>query len=660
MTASSSAAFADAVRPSDPSSQPFAAVDGDPYTAWQSSSLTGPKGQWLEAELDTPRVVDDVTVRMVDDGRVGWPVTRVRITTDAGSVDHDVDAGSQPQTFSAVSGLTGSVRLTVLSVAADRTSGNVGIAELAVPGVTARRALRVPTDLPDGTRATFAFTRGTQPRYPCATEGDVTRCDSGLTRFGEEPEGIHRIFRNPAAGNYRVEGDVLPVLGGRQPVTVDGIEVTGSSQLAGDPAAGPLAAVDHDPNTTWIADLTDRSPTLKLHWPKVRQIDGLKLSTSDVSGAAMPSTVDIRTPFGRQTLPVASDGSVPLDTRTDQLQITVIDTRKVGKTADPPGIGEVEVLGAQEVFEGIRQDTPISVPCGAGPNLDIDGVDYPTTISGTLADVTRHRSLTLGTCRDLDEGVDLDAGEHELRTDRSPSFVVQNLRLVPSGTAANPPGHRDVTVQDWSATHRSVQVAAGADAVLTVPENANDGWVATVDGQPLPRTRVDGWQQAWRLPAGGPVTVRLDFVPDESYRTRLTIGAVAALLVLVLVVLPIRRRKTTGTEPAGRRWVPIALAALVAVLGGMPAVVLLIACLLARAMLPGRPVVPVLAFGGMAVATVAAIAGRLLGNGQSWAYGPVCQGAILLAIAAVVAGRIDWFDGARRPASGGGKYRRTG
>ncbi|NUT96414.1 MAG: DUF3367 domain-containing protein, partial [Saccharothrix sp.] len=93
ITASTSAGFADSVRGSDQSSMPFAAVDGDPYTAWQSSTVDGAIGQWLEVSLDTPRVVTEVGLRVVDDRRVGWPVTRIKITTDAGETEHEVARG---------------------------------------------------------------------------------------------------------------------------------------------------------------------------------------------------------------------------------------------------------------------------------------------------------------------------------------------------------------------------------------------------------------------------------------------------------------------------------------------------------------------------------------------------------------------------------------
>jgi arabinofuranan 3-O-arabinosyltransferase len=248
-------------------------------------------------------------------------------------------------------------------------------------------------------------------------------------------------------------------------------------------------------------------------------------------------------------------------------------------------------------------------------------------------------------CRDSEGGIALPAGGHELRTDRSDSFVVQDLWLRPVHAAATPPAHRAVKVGEWDAASRSVTVAPGPEAVLAVPENANAGWVATLDGQQLARTRVDGWQQAWIVPAGAGGVVSLEFEPDAHYRLSLLIGAAAVLALLIGVAWPAHRRRFTVS--AGGAWVPVVLIGLLVALGGMLPVVLLIACLLARQFSERAP--RYLAFGGMALAAVVSVTGRVLGHGQDWAYGPVTQAALLLAAAAMVATCVDWFTRKENP-----------
>ncbi|MEV7092589.1 alpha-(1-_3)-arabinofuranosyltransferase [Amycolatopsis sp. NPDC051045] len=645
VTASTAASFADAFGGSDPGHQPFAAIDGDPRTAWHSSSFTGPIGQWLEVELDTPRLVNSVDLQMVDDLRVGWPATRIRITTDNGSVDQQVIRGAGPHDYPVAAGVTRKVRITLLSLVVGRQDGNVGIAELKIPGTEPQRALEVPADLPAGPAPGFAFTRGAQPRYACLPAEGAVRCDAFAARDGEEPDGIRRLFSTPAEETYLVGGSVLPAGGGKNPVQLPGVTVASTSQLGGDPAAGGFAAVDGDPGTTWRPDVTDLRPALTLGWPAPKRISGLRIGVSPAGGAGAPRQVELTGRSGTRTVQLDANGSAsfePLD--TDQLQIVL-----PGDDDDPAaravvGIGSLELSGTPGLLPG--PDPAFTVPCGSGPNVHLDGLDYRTSVRGTLSDITAHRPLALGMCRDSEGGIALPAGGHELRTDRSESFVVQDLWLRPAHAAATPPAHRAVQVGDWDATSRSVTVGPGAEAVLAVPENANAGWEATLDGQQLTRTRVDGWQQAWIVPAGAGGVVSLSFTPDAHYRLSLLIGAAAVLLLLVGVAWPAHRRRFT-ISAGGGAVVPVVLIGLLVALGGMLPVVLLIACLLARQFSERAP--RYLAFGGMAVAAAVSVTGRILGHGQEWAYGPITQAALLLAAAATVATCVDWFTRKENP-----------
>jgi arabinofuranan 3-O-arabinosyltransferase len=638
VTASTSISYADAASPSDPSGLPFAAIDGDLLTSWRSSSFDGPAGQWLEVELDTPRQVSEVSVALVDSLRVGWPVTRIRITTDNGSAEHEVQRGGAPQKFTVPPGLTSTVRVTIVAVAAGRQTGNAGISELNIPGVTANRALSVPADVapaPDQ-RTSFAFTRGSQPRYACVAGA----CDGGRARSGEEPTGIHRLFRTQAKENYRVEGTVLPADGGTNPVTVPGFQVKSSTQLTGDPTAGPIAAVDSNPETTWIADTTDERPTLTLSWDTPKEITGLHVNVDKDSGASRPTDLLITVPQGEQAVPVTPEGEADFTLTTKSIQITVlaIDT----KPGRPAGITDLSIDGVD--IPRLARDTPFTVPCGRGPELELDGFRYQTTVSGTLADYLNHRPLPFSTCRDLEGGVDLEPGDHELNTDPSDQFVVQDLRLLStSGTPApRPRGH---SVTEWDVTHREIQVRPGAEAILSVPENANNGWVAKLDGRTLKRVRVDGWQQAWLVPEGQGGTVVLDFAPDGQYRTRLAVGGLTALVLVGSVLIPVRRRRPIDVRAGARRWLPFVLVGLIVLLGGMLPVVLLIACLLLRSLWSPAP--RAIAFGGAAFACVVAVTGRLLDHGQAWAYGWLAQASLLLSLAAVVSSCVDWFDSPR-------------
>ena len=487
--------------------------------------------------------------------------------------------GAGSHNYTVAPGVTRKVRITLLSLVVGRQDGNVGIAELKIPGTEPQRALEVPADLPAGPAPGFSFTRGAQPRYACLPADGAVRCDASAARDGEEPDGIHRLFSTPAEQTFLVGGSVLPAGGGKNPVTLPGVTVASTSQLAGDPAAGGFAAVDGDAGTTWRPDVTDLRPDAH---------PGLARPEADFGAAHRGFAVERRAGRpgrwswsaepGSRTVQLDAGGSAsfePLD--TDQLQIVLPGDDDDPGRARVVGIGSLELSGTDGLLPG--PDPAFTVPCGSGPNVHLDGLDYRTSVQGTLSDITAHRPLALRMCRDSEGGISLPSGGHELRTDRSDSFVVQDLWLRPS-VAATPPVHRAVQVGTWDAASRSVTVGPGAEAVLAIPENANAGWVATVDGRELARTRVDGWQQAWIVPAGAGGVVSLSFTPDSAYRMSLLIGAFAVVLLLSGVFWPARRRPFPVLP--GGSLVPVVLIGLLVALGGMLPVVLLIACLLAR------------------------------------------------------------------------------
>ncbi|SDF39972.1 arabinofuranan 3-O-arabinosyltransferase [Lentzea fradiae] len=627
--ASTSTAYADAAGAIDPANSPFAAVDGDGGTAWHSSSFTGPVGQWLEIELDTPRSVGEVTLDLVEDLRVGWPVTRIRLTTDTGSIEHDVQPGGGPRTYPVRPGLTSTVRVTIVRLAADRQDGNAGVKELTVPGMTAQRALRVPDDR-ESAAPGFSFTRGSQARPACYRTDGVVRCDSALSRFGEEVNGLTRLFRTSEAGRFAVAATVVPASGGRNPVTPDGFTVAGSTSLAGDVAATALSAVDGDPGTSWVPDVTDLRPTLTLTWQGKRTIEEFRVETPD--GTRRPVELEVRTDAGTEIARLGADGAVSIrPAETEKLELVVLESGGAG----PAGIGELRVPALDGVLKPVPATTPFTVPCGQGPVIDVDGKKITSSVSGELGDLVAGRALKATLCDDdLATALELEAGDHVLTTTRSDSFVVQDVSVTHLDLPKPAARHRDVTVTTWDATEREVTVAAGAQALLVVPENVNDGWQATLNGQVLETVRVDGWQQGYVLPEGDGGVVALTFTPDSRYRTGLLAGVLGALAVLVLAALPVRRR-IEFVAPSESRWLVAAMLVLLAVLGGMLPIVAVIACLLAREFWAAAP--KVIAWTGGVLGTATAVLGRILGHGQEWAYSPVAQAALMVALSAVVA-----------------------
>jgi len=670
VTAASSASFADAPTGTEPSRLPYAAIDGDPATAWVSASLDGPVGQWFEVALDTPRRIPEVSIRFVDDVRVGWRVTRFRLTTDRGSADYDVTPGAQG-VYPAPEGLTTTVRVTVLSVTGGRNNGNVGIHELGLPGLSTSRALRVPVDQDAAsTPPGYVFTRGHYARgscYPAPNEGGAVRCDPTLARTGEEAHGLDRLFRTPQPARYGLTVTAVPRPGALPPLEPALLEAGASSWLTGDPRVGPLAAIDGDPTTAWLADVGDTAPTLRLNWPDQRTLDRITVRFPGRPVGSRPTRLELRTPNGVRGVDLRADGSAtfdPITTASVEIVIMGFDRRvldrRTGSQATP-GFAEVDLPALAGLRPNIPVDEPLVVPCGKGPVVELDGVRFKTSVTGTLADFNSQRPLPVTIC-DLfaADALDLPAGEHRLHSEPSDAFLIQDAVLRPqTGEAGGDPAgprQRATTVERWHATSRSIRVESGPESLLVIAENANSGWRATLGGRTLRATRIDGWQQAWVLPEGAGGVVHLEFTPDQPYRRGLAIGAGAALLVVLLALVPPlwrpRRpvlaavRAPTGAaalapaEPtpssrATRYLFTAAVVALVAALSGVLSVVLLIAGALVRQVYPRALVWIVL--GGAGLASVVAVAGRLSGHGQSWAYGHVAQAAMLIAVCSGVA-----------------------
>ncbi|MEU4158932.1 alpha-(1-_3)-arabinofuranosyltransferase family protein [Actinoplanes sp. NPDC026670] len=643
--ASSSVGYADSISATDPSGMPFAALDGDPGTAWRSDPFQSGAGQWIDVELGTAKRVTAVTVDFSEDLRVAAPVAVVRLTTDQGIVDRLVPETPGPHTLSTLPGLTTAVRVTVLALRSGY-QGAVALRELGIPGLDAERGLRAPDDLESTATPSYVFARDSQERGACWN----SRCDQFLARNGEEPLGLDRYFTTPADAAYdlRLTAQIRP--GATVPLKLP-VRASASSTLAGDVNAGAQAAVDGDPATAWLAEPTDDDATLTLAWTGKRRIDRITVTAPEAPAAARPTKVSVRVndkvtvadigPGGLVTFPAAN---------TERIDVTVVnadrvisDPRGQGWPA-PDGIAELTVPGLTGLLTPASGSTPLAAACGTGPAVEIGGVTYPTSVSGTLGDVRSGRDLPVTICDDFAvDAVQLPAGDQHLRTRASAAFVIDTATIVPDGSpvaAAPAATHRAVTVEKWDATARTVTVAAGEASLLVVPENHNAGWAATLNGQELRPVRVDGWQQAFVVPAGEGGSVILRFTPDEPYRTGLAAGAGCILLVVILALLPVRRRAVAAGPPPARGsgrawWMFVPLMILAVVLGGPAGAALLLAALIVRQVRPRW--LPPLAFTAAAAGIGIAVGGRLLGHGQEWAYGAAVQLAMLAAACAVAA-----------------------
>jgi arabinofuranan 3-O-arabinosyltransferase len=126
-------------------------------------------------------------------------------------------------------------------------------------------------------------------------------------------------------------------------------------------------------------------------------------------------------------------------------------------------------------------------------------------------------------------------------------------------------------VERNGALPRSVDVPAqGHPSVLSLPQNLNPGWSASLGDQDLPVQAASSWQQGWVVPAGAGGSVALEFGPQHLFYLLLVVGAVLVLLVgLAATPLRLRRRAHGDRPPLGAAPPGVVDAILVAVAAGV-------------------------------------------------------------------------------------------
>ena len=106
----------------------------------------------------------------------------------------------------------------------------------------------------------------------------------------------------------------------------------------------------------------------------------------------------------------------------------------------------------------------------------------------------------------------------------------------------------------WTSTSRVLRVSAATASYLVVNENFNAGWRAVTGHGQLRAVRLDGWKQAWLLPAGRRGLVHLTYQPERLYRPVVAGGLAAIVLVMLVAVwpwpLPLPRRSRACPRPA--------------------------------------------------------------------------------------------------------------
>jgi arabinofuranan 3-O-arabinosyltransferase len=649
---------------------PVNAFDGNPATAWAEGSEQTPVGQWIQIGFSAPlNLPSRIAVQLLDDSTDREIASQLRVSTAAGSTVTPVAATGTVQPLDVVPGRTSWLRITI--TAASRVSlayPGAGLSDVLIPGVQVTRLLQ-PAEDPAGQRAaSVAFSFHQQVPSPAAFADPAATAP------------MARAFTLPAATALQLQASALAQPGPALDAVLDRIAPPGpgllqvavaatASQL---PAGFPASLIDGTAGVPWTAD--DANPAIHLSWSGPRRISSLIVRPA----AGLPSsplTVQITSPDGTRTASIPPGGGqvrfAPLT--TDRIDVSF---PRVRQATIVTSAGQLETLPvrlsqlAVPALAGLRPvtppaQTPVSLACGRGPAVTVDGRVFATSVTGTVGALTRYLPLQARLCAPSGT-LTLGAGPHTLTASAASPFAITDLSLSsPTSTPQATSRTRTVSITSWQPDQQQLRIAAGAACYLEIHENDNSGWAATLNGRALTPVRLDGWQQGFVVPAGAGGAVTITFRPAGPYHLALLVSILAALILLALTVWSFIRRRPPPAAPLdvapypfmraprGRHWLGlIAVTALIAVAGGLVALAVPLLAALAwllrrppagqntgpagrNARRPALDPLPLIALAGLAASGVLSAA-RPSGQGLLGPFGWPAQACALIALAAAL------------------------
>ncbi|WUI69062.1 alpha-(1-_3)-arabinofuranosyltransferase family protein [Nocardia sp. NBC_00403] len=605
ITASSSAGDATQLGGAAPGSSTAAVVDDDPSTAWISNGIERALGQWLRLDLDQP-ISSGLLHLSTSAAAIGDPVKWVEVRTANGSVSARISEPGAPVSISLPAGRTNWLSITAIRTETGTRGGQFGISEITLEDYTVRdkpvrvdiRHRTVLPPPPSGAQVQ-AWDLGQEfpGRSACFDAPDRVRCSKGLALAPEEPGTFERTISVPAPVTVTPQltvrtrqGPALAAL-----LTDHTRPVARGRADVGDLRGSAFAATDGDPRTSWTApegsvrNLTGGKPTLTIELPEPALVTGLELTSSAGGLPAAPTAVVVNLGDGpqvREIEPREPGAPVRISLHpsvTDRIELSVqtwqdvLDRTALGfVVTQPPGLAEVTVLGPDYPVPAAL-DRHITIACTDGPTIALGGRFVHTTLTATVDELRSGAPIAARVCPNSElpqpdsESSDIAVapGRADVTVAPTDLFFVDRLRLDrtdltteartdaenPAQTGSNAPLAPDAQQLPASEadTQRREDSMPGT-RLLVLPLSNNVGWRAqTADGTILDPVIVDGWQQAWLVPAAAKGPFTIEFPADRWYRLGI-FGGLLLLIPLVALAIPLRPRKHRkpigiGTSP---------------------------------------------------------------------------------------------------------------
>jgi arabinofuranan 3-O-arabinosyltransferase len=582
-----------------PENRPFQAIDGNSDTAWTEGAFSPATDESLQIKLTHPVTTDHISLLQPQTGEPNRYVTRVTLTFDG----HRRENVALSHASRVVPGQTVTFPRTTfrtLTVTIDATSSGirksyqsqsaVGFAEVTIPGVPpATETLRLPTDLLSAVgTASASHQLDIVLNRERADPSTPPRTDPELT--------LARQFTLPTARDFSIGGlaristlipdPVVNSLVGRTAATASPtspgeatvVVANSSGRLPGDPNADASAAVDGNPDTSWMPGLGPQDGGwVDYQLSKPITFDHLDLQLVADGRHSIPTAITVSTSSGsrRVTLPHIGTGKgrpqgsvtpvlVQFPALTgSNVRITIDATDPVHFLDYVSGKENTEAVGLAEagIPDVAAQTTPAQIPTRCWSNLlQIDGKPIDIAISGTSATGLSNGGLSITGCGNSAKGIRLSAGTHILTTSpySTVGLNVDSLTLASAaGGAPLPltstglipaspvPVAQSPSVKVLSQNRSGMKVSVSGDGKpfwLVLGESQSRGWVATTQsGVALASsTLIDGYANGWYVPgtaATGTTVVNIEWQPQRVVNGAIlaSSGALAASLGLVLL-----------------------------------------------------------------------------------------------------------------------------
>ena len=558
-----------------PERRPFAAVDGDPSTAWLADRALERPRHRLTVTFDAPRDVAAIDVMPYSDSR-----GRVEEVAVAGR-HFRVQRGWNHLVLGLHRARTLTVVLKKVSEPEDGSGAAGGIRELRIAGVTVREALRPPVlaetalrgrDL-SGVGLDYLLERTTAD-VPLLPSRYIGERGAGLLRDAQDPERqISRTIDPPVARRYAVDAwatiaprtadDVVDALVRGRAVARGAVSVTSSSRfdgLARHRASGAFGG----PGRAWIGQWIPGRPAW-LGWtvPVARTVTRLVLTPPAVR-VRRPTRVRL-TVDGHAQAPVRVGPlglvTLPRAVRGRHFRLDVLGARFPAGTSGRDrqrravGIGEITGAGAP-ALRAPRRGT-VALACGvAAVRVGRRVVGLGGTVD--RAALNAGRPLRLHACGRAPvlpaRRVSITGIDRPLRVDAlrmSSPAAARSALPVATGSASTAAGSAPPAVTGRvldsgtpsADARRGVRIAVGAPSWLVFGESYDQHWRATCDGRDLGTPRpMQGYANAWPVTPGCR-TVDFTYNLQRAAIAGYLISLVGCALLLMVALVGFRRRR---------------------------------------------------------------------------------------------------------------------